>query len=109
MPHHFTTNNSSPRQVAPLLWLRAGARGKCIETEPDAGWALAEAYGVLVDLDASTAFVESVETAAGIGVVYIVTDDERRFQSVARRLPEGVEAVRLYESYLRNFQIRNGG
>lgn len=97
------------RQVAPLLWLRAGARGERIETEPDTGWALAEAYGVLVDLDASTAFVESVETADGIGVVYIVTDDERRFQAVARRLPEGVEAVRLYESYLRNFQIRNGG
>lgn len=97
------------RQIAPLLWLRAGARGERIETEPDAGWALVETYGVLVDLDASTAFVEAVETAAGIGMAYIFTDDERRFQAVARRLPEGMETVRLYESYLRNFQIRNGG
>lgn len=97
------------RQIAPLLWLRAGARGERIETEPDAGWALAEAYGVLIDLDASTAFIETVKAACSVGVAYIVTDDERRFQAVARRLPEGVEAVRLYESYLRNFQIRNGG
>ncbi|PLC10655.1 DNA methyltransferase [Kocuria flava] len=97
------------RQIAPLLWLRAGARGGCIEAEPADGWTLADAYGVLVDLDASTAFVEAVDAANGIGMAYIVTDDERRFQAVARRLPEGVEAVRLYESYLRNFQIRNGG
>lgn len=103
------SHNKAFRQVAPLLWLRAGARGKCIETEPDTGWALAEAYGVLVNLDSSTAFVEAVESADCIGMVYIVTNDERRFQAVARRLPEGVEAVRLYESYLRNFQIRNGG
>ena len=97
------------RQVAPLLWFRAGARGECIGAEPEGGWALAETYGVLVDLDASTAFVEAVEAASCIGMAYIVTDDERRFQAVARRLPEDVETVRLYESYLRNFQIRNGG
>ena len=51
----------------------------------------------------------NVEAASGIGMVYIVTDDERRFQAVTRRIPDGVEAVRLYESYLRNFQIRVGG
>ncbi|OBA48740.1 site-specific DNA-methyltransferase [Kocuria sp. ICS0012] len=96
------------RQIAPLLWLRAGAYGACIETEPESGWKLAEVYGVLVDLDTSTAFVEAVKAASGIGMAYIVTDDERRFQAVSRRLPEGVEAVRLYESYLRNFQFRNG-
>lgn len=102
-------HNKTFRQIASLLWLRAGARGECIETEPEAGWALADAYGVLINLDASTAFVEAVEAASGIGMVYIVTDDERRFQAVTRRIPDGVEAVRLYESYLRNFQIRVGG
>ena len=102
-------HNKAFRQIASLLWLRAGARGECIETEPEAGWALADAYGVLINLDASTAFVEAVEAASGIGMVYIVTDDERRFQAVTRRIPDGVEAVRLYESYLRNFQIRVGG
>ena len=33
---------------------------------------------------------------------------ERRFQALARRLPEGVEAIRLYESYLTNFAFANG-
>ena len=36
---------------------------------------------------------------------YIVTDDEPQFQAVAAQLPEGIKPVRLYESYLRTFQI----
>ena len=41
-------------------------------------------------------------------LAYVVTDDDRRFQSVARQLPEGVEVVRLYESYLSNFRFTGG-
>ena len=41
-------------------------------------------------------------------MVFIVTDDDRRFQMVARSLPEGIESVRLYESYLTNFTINTG-
>jgi adenine-specific DNA-methyltransferase len=41
-------------------------------------------------------------------VAFIVTDDERRFQAIARRLPSAVEPVRLYESYLTNFSFANG-
>jgi adenine-specific DNA-methyltransferase len=37
-----------------------------------------------------------------------VTNDDRRFQAVARSLPDSVEPVRLYESYLSNFQFANG-
>ena len=42
-------------------------------------------------------------------MAFVVTDDDRRFQSVARQLPEGVEAVRLYESYLSNFRFTGQG
>lgn len=94
--------------VAPLLWLRAGSRGRCIDKLPAAGWDVAEAYGLLVDLDYATPFLRDVRNAHGLRVAYIVTDDERRFQAIARRLPEGVEPVRLYESYLTNFGFANG-
>lgn len=103
------TYNKAFERIAPLLWLRAGAKGSCIDTEPPAGWEMADAYGVLVNLDNSSAFVEAIKASDGVAMAFIVTDDERRFQAVARRLPHGIEAVRLYESYLRNFQIRNGG
>jgi len=54
------------------------------------------------------AFVKAVAKAKGLRVAYIVTDDDRRFQAIARRLPEGAEPVRLYESYLTNFSFANG-
>jgi adenine-specific DNA-methyltransferase len=94
--------------IAPLLWLRAGSRGRCIEKLPAEGWDVAEAYGLLTDLDCATNFLKAVRKAKDLRITYLVTDDERRFQTLARRLPEGVEAVRLYESYLTNFGFANG-
>jgi adenine-specific DNA-methyltransferase len=95
-------------RIAPLLWLRAGSRERRIETLPEAGWEVVEAYGLLVDVDRATPFIKAVGKAEGLRVAYIVTDDDRRFQAIARRLPNGVEPVRLYESYLTNFSFANG-
>ena len=95
-------------RIAPLLWLRAGSVGRCIEKLPAAGWDVADAYGLLVELDKATDFLTAARKAKSLRVAYIVTDDERRFQALARRLPEGVEAIRLYESYLTNFAFANG-
>ncbi len=95
-------------RIAPLLWLRAGSGGRRIDKLPAAGWAVVEAYGLLVDLDGATPFLKAVGKAPGLRVAFIVTDDERRFQALARRLPHGVDVVRLYESYLTNFAFANG-
>jgi len=95
-------------RIAPLLWLRAGSVGHRIEKLPSEGWDVADAYGLLVELDRANDFLKAVRKAKALCVAYIVTDDERRFQALARRLPEGVEAIRLYESYLTNFAFANG-
>jgi adenine-specific DNA-methyltransferase len=95
-------------RIAPLLWLRAGSAGRRIEKLPAAGWDVADAYGLLVELDKATDFLKATRKARSLRIAYIVTDDERRFQALARRLPEGVEAIRLYESYLTNFAFANG-
>ncbi len=91
-------------RIAPLLWLRAGARGRRIEELPN-GWDVADAYGVIDRLECVEAFVAALEANPSAMLAYVVTDDERRFQTVCAGLPEHVEPVRLYESYLRNFQI----
>ncbi|GAA0333479.1 site-specific DNA-methyltransferase [Micropruina glycogenica] len=91
-------------RIAPLLWLRAGSRGRRIESLED-GWDVAEAYGVIERLDGLDRFVDALRAQPEAKVAFIVTDDERRFQSACAALPERVEPVRLYESYLRNFQI----
>ncbi|KAB6717009.1 DNA methyltransferase [Roseobacter sp. TSBP12] len=101
-------HNRAFARIAPLLWMRAGSEGRRIDALPDAGWDVVDTYGLLTDLDTAAPFTEAVEAAGGIRVAYIVTDDDRRFQSVAQRLPDGVEAVRLYESYLTNFRFAMG-
>ncbi len=101
-------HNLAYARIAPLLWLRAGARGKRIDKLPVEGWAVADAYGLLAEVDKATPFIKALAKAHDARLAFIVTDDDRRFQSVARRLPKGVEPVRLYESYLTNFSFTNG-
>lgn len=102
-------HNVAFSRIAPLLWMRAGSLGERIEKVPEAGWAVVEAYGLLTEPDQATPFLRAVRKAKELRVCFIVTDDDRRFQAVARRLPDGVEPVRLYESYLTNFAFSNGG
>ena len=100
-------HNLAFTRIAPLLWLRAGSSGRRIDKLPADGWAVVDAYGLLVDLDSATPFIKAVSKAQGLRIVFIVTDDDRRVQSIASRFPEGVEPVRLYESYLTNFSFAN--
>jgi len=102
------SHNLAFKKIAPLLWLRAGSQGMRINSLPDEGWKVVEKYGLLVDLDNSTEFCKAIKKMSSAHVAYIVTNDDRRFQSIARRLPETVEPVRLYESYLNNFKISSG-
>jgi adenine-specific DNA-methyltransferase len=95
-------------RIAPLLWLRAGSFGRRIDRVPPDGWAVVDAYGLLSDVDCAAPFCKAVAAAKGLRIAYIVTDDERRFQAITRRLPSGVEPVRLYESYLANFSFASG-
>jgi adenine-specific DNA-methyltransferase len=95
--------------IAPLLWLEGGARGERIAEEPEDGWALTEYYGILFSVDAMAPFAAAVSDAAQADraprVVFIISDSPTEFQAAAERLPAGVDAVRLYESYLANYTI----
>jgi adenine-specific DNA-methyltransferase len=94
-------------KIAPLLWMRAGSQGRQIDNV-SAGWDVAETYGVLTDLDRTEAFLKAIAANDNLAVAYIVTDEDRLFESIAQELPERLEAVRLYEAYLRNFEIESG-
>lgn len=101
-------HNLAYARIAPMLWLRAGAQGRRIDKLPSEGWAVADTYGLLTEVDQATSFIQAVSVANQLRIAYIVTDDDRRFQAIAKRLPDGVEPVRLYESYLSNFSFANG-
>ena len=96
------------QRIAPLLWMRAGSEGRRIDDLPAQGWEMADTYGLLVDLDRATEFCAAAVAMDGLRVAYIVTDDDRRFQAVTRALPDTIEPVRLYESYLSNFRFAMG-
>lgn len=102
------SHNRAFERIAPLLWMRAGSEGRRIDKLPDQGWEVSDRYGLLIDLDKSAAFAGAIEGKDAIRVAYVVTDDDRRFQSVVRQLPGSVEPVRLYESYLTNFRFAMG-
>ena len=90
--------------IAPLLWLRAGSVGRRIDQRTET-FDIADAYAVLFEIDAAASFLEAVTKADGLRVAYIVTDDEPQFQAIAVQLPPAISPVRLYETYLRTFEI----
>lgn len=102
------SHNRAFARIAPLLWMRAGSEGRRIDVIPVKGWEVVDTYGLLTDLDKAAPFCKAIAGKGAVRVAYIVTDDDRRFQSVARRLPVTVEPVRLYESYLTNFRFSMG-
>ena len=102
------SHNLAFARIAPLLWMRAGACGSRIDKLPADGWDVVDSYGLLTEVDATTPFIKAVNKAKELRVAYIVTNDDRRFQAISKRLPDGVEPVRLYESYLTNFSFANG-
>ena len=91
--------------IAPLLWLRAGGRGEMI-AQDDGAYAIVDRYGILFNPDHWRPFVSELpHTAVN---AFIVTDSQSTFSGIAAELPTGIEAVRLYESYLTTFAVNVG-
>jgi adenine-specific DNA-methyltransferase len=101
-------HNRAFARIAAILWMRAGSEGRIISDLGEQGWDVAETYGVLANLDHAEAFLSRLSKAKGVRLAFIVTDDDGAFQMVCRDLPEAMVPVRLYESYLQNFEINTG-
>ena len=105
-PMRVSTNREFAK-IAPFLWLRAGARGRRID-DISLGWDVTDAYGVIANLDQSKEFLKAMDEADTATHAFIITDEDRLFEAMVRRLSAHVEPVRLYEAYLRNFEIEAG-
>lgn len=107
--HLSVRHHRAFRRIAPMLWIRAGSRGRLIDTLGENGWDVADAYGVLRNLDQTDGFIHAMGRADAASTAFVVTDDDGAFQMVCRELPSAVTPIRLYETYLQNFQINMGG
>jgi len=96
-------------RIAPMLWLKAGSRGRVICDLGTQGWDVAEAYAVLENFDRANEFMAALQQRSDELVVYLITDDDAAFQMACRELADRHTPVRLYESYLHNFQLNIEG
>ena len=96
--------NMAFKEIAPLLWMKAGSKGRMIQVISPQGYDVSEQYAILFDFLAAKDFIKAVKDS-GIKVAYIVTDSEPLYQQIYKQLPKGIEPVRLYENYLTSFSI----
>ena len=96
--------NMTFEEIAPLLWMRAGCKGRIIDKINPKGYDISDEYAILFDFIASKGFIKDIKDS-GIKIAYIVTDSEALYQQIYKQLPKGVEPVRLYENYLTSFAI----
>ena len=104
-PLRVASNRDFPK-IAPIMWLRAGSTGRRIDSI-DSGWDVADSYGVIADLDKVHEFIAALALAPDVRSAFVITDEDRLFEAVVRDLPEHVEPVRMYDAYLRNFELES--
>ena len=93
--------------IAPILWMQAGCQGPIIR-KVGKSYLTTDYYGVLFDYGQASKFCEKVKNTPSIKTVFVVTDDQRRYSNMCKRLP-GIEVHRLYETFLRTFEICGEG
>ena len=93
--------------IAPILWMQAGCKGQIIR-KVGKSYLTTDYYGVLFDYRQASKFCEKVKNTPTINTVFVVTDNQRRYSNMCKRLP-GIEVHRLYETFLRTFEIYGEG
>lgn len=105
------------RELLPLLWLKAGAIGPrpaLKRNEPEPHYLAFESnnFAVLLDESRLRDLLKQLSDRTGLAQVYIVTDSDESFKSMARDVRAAltksnpdVQVAQLYRDYLLNFMI----
>ncbi len=100
------------KEMLPLLWMKAGARGPCPSLEGEEippMMILPENHmAILIEEWMFEEFAEKVNTDRSIKTVFLVTDSETSYKEMAYGLKKK-ETHQLYREYLDNFRINQGG
>ncbi len=98
------------KELLPVLWMKAGAIGKCPVLESDE---LPEMlilpenhFAVLLEETAYTEFEEKLREEKGIDVAFLVTDYDMSYRTMCSGLNVPV-TYQLYRDYLDNFRINH--
>ncbi len=100
------------KEMLPLLWMKAGARGPCPSLEGEEippMMILPENHmAILAEEWMFEEFAEKVNADRTIKTVFLVTDSETSYKEMAYGLKKK-ETHQLYREYLDNFRINQGG
>lgn len=99
------------KEMLSMLWMKAGAIGKCPETDfdelPDVLVYPENRFAVLLKEESFSKMKDKIKKNTEIDTVFIVTDYEVNYQSMVKEL--GIKKTyQLYRDYLDNFRINQG-
>jgi adenine-specific DNA-methyltransferase len=110
LDHDQVARGKAFEQIAPLLWLKAGATGTRIsQVTPPFAIPAGARYGVLFDVAGWRSFARELDGRPEVTEAFIVTDSLAQYQQIAAELRPAVRVSMLYDDYLRNFEINGGG
>ena len=99
------------RELLPLLWLKAGAKGVCPTINdnetPQMMICRNNGFAVLIDDTAYASFAKQINAIPEIETVYIVTDSNAGYREMKSCL-KAENTYQLYRDYLDNFRINAG-
>ncbi len=99
------------KEMLPTLWMKAGAIGECPEIKedslPDMLILPKNKFAVLIDENSFAAFEEELRGKSEIETVFLITDYEANYRSMAKNLCVKI-TYQLYRDYLDNFRINHG-
>ena len=92
--------------IAPLLWLKSGARGPTVVGR-EGGWSAPKggSYGILFDTGEWRGFIEDIVRRDEVRNAFVVTDSTAVFQQIAAELPDWIATTMLYDDYVSTFEI----
>ncbi len=94
--------------ILPILWMMAGAKGKRPEPPaPSAPWLIPPdcPFAVLMHEKRFCEFMTKIDGRTDLTHIFLVTNSDSAFHDMHGELPESIQAVQLYKSYLNNFKI----
>lgn len=99
------------KELLPVMWLKAGAKGKCPEIQqeytPDMLILSENRFAILKNESLFAAFQKEVSKHPEIQTVFLATDYEVNYRSMVKNL--NVEnSYQLYRDYLDHFRLNRG-
>mgnify|MGYP000874970917 CR=1 FL=1 len=90
--------------IAPLLWMKAGAQGRIIKHNKK--YDITDVYAVLFNYKYIKEFTEKIKALPQIKTIFIVTDLDSQYQDMCNELKDR-KVYKLYESYLKSFEVQS--